>query len=125
MLVESGHNPNNHRVEAIATRPVRIQRRLTSAQVEDLVDRYEEGATIPVLAVDFAIHQTTVSAHLRRRGVPRRVNVRKLAAPEQAEVVRLYESGLSLVSVAGRLGVNASTVMRELHRAGVILRPRR
>ena len=124
-LAASIQDPNNCRVEATPTRRAPVQPRLTTAQVEELVARYNEGATIRSLAHDFAIHKHTVSAHLERHGIPRRVSVRKLGPSDRSEAVRLYGSGLSLESVATRLGVNASTVTRELHRAGVVLRPRR
>jgi len=123
-LAASIQSPDINRFEAMPTQRTRVQPRLTTTQVEELVARYEDGATIRVLAHDFAIHKHTVSAHLERQGIPRRVSVRKLAPADHAEAVRLYEHGLSLVSVAEQLKVNPSTVMRELQRAGVSTRAR-
>jgi hypothetical protein len=38
------------------------QRRLTEAQVIEMIARYEEGATVYELATEFGCHRTTVSA---------------------------------------------------------------
>jgi hypothetical protein len=44
-------------------------RRLSDEQVATLVDRYVDGATMNALADLFQIHRTTVSLHLKRKGV--------------------------------------------------------
>jgi DNA-directed RNA polymerase specialized sigma24 family protein len=44
-------------------------RKLSSDEVDVLVERYRSGATMMELAELFNIHRTTVSAHLRRAGV--------------------------------------------------------
>jgi DNA-binding MarR family transcriptional regulator len=43
------------------------QTRLTPSQVARLVEERAAGATIGELAERFAVHRTTVTAHLRRR----------------------------------------------------------
>jgi hypothetical protein len=53
--------------------PVRgTARRLSECDVTELVQRYQQGATVYDLAERFNIHGTTVSGHLRRRGVKMR-----------------------------------------------------
>ena len=54
---------------ARTTRSLRRARRLTDLEVDELVERYQSGCSIQILARDFRIHRTTVSALLRARGV--------------------------------------------------------
>ena len=90
-----------------------------------MIAAYGSGQTLNEVAVAFGLHRQTVTDHLERRGVPRRVNVRKLTPRDIAIGARLYESGDSLATVARALNVDATTVRRELVRAGVAIRPRR
>ncbi len=46
-------------------------RRLSPADVHELIAAYEAGATISQLAADLGVHRTTVAAHLDRHQVPR------------------------------------------------------
>jgi len=84
------------------------QRRLTEAQMSKMVKRYQEGATVYELAVEFDCHRTTVSARLKKAGVSLRLQ------PPTSEVidamVRFYESGLSPLEVGKQLGFCANTV---------------
>jgi IS30 family transposase len=103
------------------TRSVRRLLRLTDPEVARLVQRYKDGCSIHILARDFDVHRTTISAHLKARGVwnpPRRLSKR-----ESAEVVLHYEQGWSFVRVAEHFGVSPDTVHRALKRAGVMTRP--
>jgi DNA-binding NarL/FixJ family response regulator len=100
------------------------QRRLTPDEVDELVRAYRDGATLKALTNRFGVCRTTVSAHLERRGVPRRQSVG--LSPEQVmEAARLYESGLSFAAVGQQLGFAGNTVRTYLMDAGVTIRPRR
>ena len=48
---------------------LQVQHRLSTVEIEKLVDIYQSGRTIEQLAEDFQIHRTTVMAHLRRAGI--------------------------------------------------------
>ena len=101
-----------------------VQRRLTEAEVDDLVARYVAGSAIDELARAFEVNRTTVISHLDRRDVPRRRVVRKMTDATVAQAARRYDQGLSLVAVAEEFGVHARTLARELRRAGAEIRPR-
>ena len=54
------------------------QRRLTRAEVDDLVELYATGINVRQLAATFVINRDTALRHLQRRNVPSRASVRKL-----------------------------------------------
>ena len=99
-----------------------VQRRLTDADVDELVTGYQAGRSLPDLAEDFGVHRRTVAAHLEQRGVQRRVNRRKMTEDDIREAACRYLAGDSLATVGDALGVHAATVRRELVRAGVDIR---
>lgn len=104
--------------------PQQVQNRLSGQDVDRLVEAYLTGASVQVLAVEFKIDRHTVSAHLERHGIARRVQEQKLTDRQLPEVIDLYASGWSLVRVGDHFGVNAETVRRALLSAGAVLRPK-
>ena len=96
------------------------QRRLTAAQVIEIVERYEEGATVYELSTEFGCHRTTVSARLKNAGVSLR-----LQSPTSDVIdlmAKLYASGLSSIEIGERLGYCANTVRNGLQGKGIQLR---
>ena len=104
---------------------VRTVRRMSEAEVDDLVTGYRDGSSVRSLATRFGVHRTTVLCHLDRRNVERRPNVAKLVGASLEKATRLYVSGLSLAAVGKQMNVSARTVASALSDAGVVLRPRR
>jgi hypothetical protein len=103
----------------------KVQTRLRSAVVDELVRTYQDGSSVRQLAATFSISRTTVLAHLEKRGVPRRVQHRKLTDEDVRAAADLYGHGLSLTAVGQQFRVDAQTVRKEFSRAGVVTRPRR
>jgi len=101
------------------------QRRLSPADIDDLVDAYQAGATISQLAVEFGIHRTTVAGHLDRSGVPRHSEQTAWDDEILKQAAELYATGLSLADVADKFGIDPQTVANRFRRAGVAVRPRR
>jgi len=102
-----------------------VQRRLSEAEIGELVSRYREGASVTALARRYKMHRTTILGHLDRAGVARRRVPRKMTDRTVRQAAASYQKGDSLGVIAGRFGVDASTVAREFKRAGVQIRPRR
>ena len=102
-----------------------IQRRLTILEIDRLVVGYLKGRSVRELAREFGIHRTCVSAHLERRGIPRRANVRKLCDNQVAQAAGVYRAGAALAEVAQLFGVHTETLRREFKKVGGVLRPRR
>jgi lambda repressor-like predicted transcriptional regulator len=84
------------------------QRRLTEAQVVDLVKQYETGATVYELAAEFGCHRATVAERLKKAGISMRL---QSPTPKEIEsMANLVKSGLSPESVGKQLGFCANTV---------------
>lgn len=97
---------------------------LKPAQVQELVEAYQAGATLRELSARFGLHERTVSAHLERHGVERRVSRPKLSCADIERAAELYRSGLSWAAVAEQFDVDPKPIGRWLKRAGVPMRPK-
>ena len=93
---------------------------LSPAQVDELVDLYEAGATLVELGERFGVHRRTAAAHLVRRSVP--IRRRGLDECHLAEAVELYAGGLCLMEVGLRFGVSQQAVRRALANVDVPIR---
>jgi predicted DNA-binding protein YlxM (UPF0122 family) len=96
------------------------QHRLTTEQVDQLVERYQAGESSNRLAAEFEVHRTTISTNLAARNVRTRY---RLLDDDLAGATRLYESGWSLARVAKQFGVSPGTILNCFKRAGVATRP--
>jgi DNA-directed RNA polymerase specialized sigma24 family protein len=102
---------------------VKENRKLSPAEVAELVDAYKAGASQRELTRRFDLHEQTVRAHLRREGVSLRP-LRALTEMQEVEVVRLYAEGMwTLGEVADKFGVSEGAVRNVLVRRGVERRP--
>ena len=102
-----------------------VQRRLSKAEIDDLIRYYGSGMSVNVIAHRFGIHRTTVMNHLESRGVQSRRSRRKLSTATVVLAASRYAGGLSLASTAKIFGVSGTTITRELRAAGYEIRPRR
>ncbi|MGQ0717543.1 MAG: hypothetical protein ACT4NP_09555 [Pseudonocardiales bacterium] len=98
---------------------VREYRKLSPAEVEELVDAYEVGTSQRELTRRFGLHEQTVRAHLRRQGVKLRP-LRALTEAQESDAVRLYvEDVWSLAELAARFKVGQTAIRNVLVRRGV------
>lgn len=95
-------------------------RRLPDAQVQQLIEGYQAGATVYELGDQFGIERRTVSAILHRHGVAMRR--RGLSEEQIDDAVRIYNQGWSLARIAARMDVAAGTVRERLHERGITMR---
>jgi transposase-like protein len=107
-----------------ATANLQRQRRLTRAEVDNLVDLYATGINVRQLAAAFGINRDTALRHLQRRDVPSRASVRKLTDDLLATATRRYLAGDPTAKLCGDLGINPTTLRRELTKTGIQLRRR-
>ena len=101
------------------------QRRLSPADVDNLIAAYRTGVNITQLAAEYAIHRTTVAAHLDRHGVPRHCEETAWNDESLGQAAERYATGSSLADVADQFGIDAQTVADRFRRAGIPVRPRR
>jgi DNA-binding CsgD family transcriptional regulator len=91
------------------------------AETVDILLAYRAGATMADLAKDHCLQRKSVSALLRRAGVP----IRPRRLPSEAvikEAMRLYEQGWSLARIGDRLEFDHQTIRRHLMLRGVVMR---
>jgi hypothetical protein len=94
--------------------------RLTTAEVADLAEQYQAGATQSALAEQFKISRGAVRRLLQRGGTALRP--RGLTSEQVDEAARLYGEGWSLVRISERLSVDSTTVWHRLRERGVRMR---
>ncbi len=102
--------------------PRQAQHRLSSVQVDMLIARYQVGAKVKDLAIQFRVNRDTVFSILKRRQVVRRQ--RGIPSELVEKAIADYRAGSSLAVIGAELSVDPATVSRTLRRAGVSLRPR-
>ncbi|WP_460755262.1 hypothetical protein [Myceligenerans cantabricum] len=104
---------------------IKENRKLSAAEITELVERYEAGTTIRSLGDTFGMHEQTVRAHLRRQGVTLRP-VCSLTPEQDVEVERLYVAeNWTMAELGRRFEVDASSIRRALVRRGVERRPQK
>ncbi|MET9267020.1 hypothetical protein [Amycolatopsis sp. NPDC004079] len=101
---------------------LRTARQLRPAEIDELVVKFRNGATIRELAKEFGIYRVTVGQHLRSRGVDTR-NL-ALKSDDVTAAAKLYLAGWSIGQLAERYKVGNETVRGRLIAAGVKLRRR-
>jgi hypothetical protein len=104
------------------TRP--RKRRLTRTEIDQIIAKYQSGASTNQLKDEHHLGKDTISALLRANGVAMR---RQGLTPEQAwEAAGLYRAGRSLKWIGQYFGgISPTTIARALRNQGVTLRPRR
>lgn len=92
--------------------PHKIKYRLTEAQVQGILSRYEAGEASVTVGKAFGISKTTVISILNEHGIA----VRKLGLTDKQkqQANRLRQSGLTLNEIARQIGSNYSATQRYL-----------
>ena len=108
-LVEDDGLTSLLRQEPRIERPGTIgQRRLTTPEIDQLVEDYRSIRSVYTLAEIYGIHRNTVSQHLKGRGVT--IGRRPLVEPEIIRARELHDDGLSLNVIGRALGRDPKTV---------------
>jgi hypothetical protein len=100
--------------------PRQRQKRLAASEVDEIVAAYRSGLNIYQLSKQFGCHRSTISNHLKSRGVAMRLT--PLTAAQVDRAMELYGTGLSLVNVGVLVGADAETVRQHLIKRGVQVR---
>jgi transposase-like protein len=99
--------------------PARV-RKLLASEVAQIINDYQQGATVGQLAKTFNVDRNTIGRILQKTGVPQ--HPRGLTDGQITEAVQLYKTGISLARIGSRFGVDAHTVRRRLIERGVAMR---
>jgi DNA invertase Pin-like site-specific DNA recombinase len=100
----------------------RIDRRLGSERISNVVAAYKAGATARSIARQHGVSNTALVQFLRDAGVP--IGRQPLTEAQLAQIVDLYEQGASTYEIERATGTPKSTVGRALNEAGTQMRPR-
>jgi hypothetical protein len=120
-VLAQAESSTERRATVSRSRPHKLAHRLNSDAIGQLLQDYQQGATIKDLVARYAISKTSVLSLLHAHGVPLRAH-RRLTEEEVDEAAALYRAGWSLVKIGQQLGVDDETIRGRLHRAGVTMR---
>lgn len=103
-----------------ATPVQKVDRRLSPAQIAELVQAYRDGDGTPELRRRYSLSQGSVLKILHSHDVTMRRQ--GLTGEQIANATDLYGAGQSLAKIGIKLGVEAGTVRRALLKQGVQMR---
>jgi hypothetical protein len=98
------------------------KRFLTTANVADIVARYESGETTQQVGRRYSISKTRIATVLREQGIS--IRRQGLTTEQAVEAATLYAAGHSLAWLGLRYDVSHITIATALRRRSVQLRPR-
>lgn len=113
-LVDSSYDPNSI-VKDISQQ----QKQLNPEEIEQIVQRYQNGESTYKLAKEFNCHRSTIANNLRKQGIE--VSIEKI---NLEEAIKLYELGWTTKQLAERYHMPDNTVSRRLKKAGIRMRTR-
>jgi lambda repressor-like predicted transcriptional regulator len=98
-----------------------LRRRFSPHEIEDLLTRYNAGAALRALSLEYGVSRSGLRQLLQSKGVALRTQ--GITSDDAEEAVRLYERGPTIRQVAEQIGSSFGTIRNVLHRHGVSLRP--
>jgi hypothetical protein len=106
--------------EQPAYRVHRLDARLGTEQVDDIVRRYEAGASARSLANDNDVAPSALIRLLRERNIVVRQQI--VTQELEAAMALDYENGMTMAEIETKHGLSHGAVLRALHQAGVKMR---
>ena len=88
-----------------------------------MTGEYLKGESTYALAEKYNCHRSTISQHLKKRGIIVSNKKMKTEADEE-EVIRLYQSGLTSQEIAEKFGISDTTILQYLNKHGIQTRTR-
>lgn len=113
-LIDSSYDPNS-----IVKDISRQQKHLKPEEIEQIVQRYQNGESTYELAGAFNCHRNTIANNLRKQGI--KVSIEKI---NLEEAIALYGSGWTTKQLADRYHISDNAVSRRLKKAGIRMRTR-
>lgn len=95
----------------------RVRRRLSPEVIDQVVERYQTGATAAELGAEHGVSKNGMLKLLREQGVQIRGKSLPIAVVAQAK--RLHERGVSMRQVSEQLGVSRTALRRNFREMGV------
>ena len=115
-ITDTSYDPNY-----IVTEIRQEQKDLTDDEIQQVCQRYSEGASIYELADEFGCHRGTISRHLKQQGI--KVSNKVTDRPELLErVLQMYADGTHAKDIASKIGISPKSVSKILHDNDVRIR---
>jgi len=114
--------PQSGEKSQVAVSEYQPQRRLSEAELAEMIGVYRSGKTAFEAAKLFGIHRQTVTRLLVKHGIPLHPRA-TIDAKLLAELTWHYERGKSTVELGRKYNLAASSVGKALKKSGVQLRP--
>ena len=89
--------------------------RLTSIEVDRLVDRYDKIKNMREVAREFRISRTTVREHLRKRGIRVRSSM-PMTEKQRIKAKEMYAAGQPSTLIGKKLGFSHHTILRAVRK---------
>ena len=99
------------------------QKQLSDTELDQVVEDYANGLTVYQLAAKFECHRSTISSHMKKRGI-QVTNAVIFCEEELFDIIRQYEEGATTAAIARQYKVGYSTILKHLHNNGVKTRSR-
>lgn len=113
-FVDSSYDPNSI-VKDISQQ----QKHLNPEEIEQIVQRYQNGESTYKLAKEFNCRRSIIANNLRKQGIE--VSIEKI---NLEEAIKLYELGWTTKQLAERYHMSDNAVSRRLKKAGIRMRTR-
>jgi hypothetical protein len=121
VLLDSARKPQRTQPEPVLGPVHRLEVRLGTDVIAQLVADYQAGMEVPALQERYGLGRGSVQRLMREAGVTR--HRQPLTAAQLDEAVRLYASGRTIREVAATMDLPKTTVQDALTRSKVAMRP--
>ncbi len=119
-MAKSWPDTDDYDTHHTTIRTYQTARQLHAEDVDELEVAHRTGAKVYELAAQFGISRSTVSNHLRSRGIDTKPP--GLHPDDVLEAARLYQANWSLARIAQKFATSANTVRSRLLEHGVRMR---
>jgi len=107
----------------VQLQPRKPSRRLSPAETASVLDAYQTGESVPLIALRHHINQSTVFRLIGRNQIRRRYP--KLSPEDIKLLSELYALGATTEELASQYEVHVTTIRREFRKAGIRFRSSR
>lgn len=99
-----------------------MRKQIQDQQINDIIKKYQSGASLQDIAQEFNIHKGSIGRILRRNNIERNKCV-PVSDDKIKYIIEKYTSGISSEILAAELNLDGSTVCRILKRNDIKIRP--
>lgn len=95
---------------------------LSGEQIDEIVKKYENGASTRKIAKEYGVSNTPIKKALKNRGVVLRIYHKDFSESQKTDMVKKYEDGSDMIEIGKDYGVTRTVVGRILKEGGIKIR---